>query len=298
MKRTRLIFVVAMMLLTVSVNAQFGGLKGLKDKVKKEAKSTAGNKAENAAATASLNDEQKWALNQLKTLSEAPALPNLMKPSSDARIPAPTNFDPPKIIKDVAQGLYVPTREQVKNTRALMDKRVAYTMRVKKAIESLPNGLLPLDQDYKLRNRLDTLEYQLLLFHSLQQKVSDEMGMRFFDMNAKRDGSGKMVIRDGGMIWPIPGGKTYFPVTKDKKDGKYKFYDNEKRAFTKIGADGIKDQEKFLLSLENGYTFLEQNDVTLDMYQRQNTDPSNYLDCLDKCKLAQQAVKEALENNK
>lgn len=62
MKRTRLIFVVAMMLLTVSANAQFGGLKGLKDKVKKEAKSTAGNKAENAAATASLNDEQKWAM--------------------------------------------------------------------------------------------------------------------------------------------------------------------------------------------------------------------------------------------
>ncbi len=303
MKRTKLLLAAAMLMLSVGANAQFGSLKGLKDKVKKEAKNVTGDKAvksvsdkaEATAATASLSDEQKWAINQLKTLSEAPPLPNLMKPEPNAKVPASMNFQTPQMIKDLSEGLYIPAQDAVTRTRGLLNSRLAYNMRVKYAIESLPNGLLPLDQDYKLRNRLDTLEYQVLLFQCLQQKVSDVMGLRFTDLNAKRDASGKMVMRDGGTVWPLPGGKTYFAVKKDKKDGKFKFYDQEKRAFVKINEDGVKDQQKFLKFLENGYTLLEQNEVTLKMYS--SGDASIFLDNVDKCKIVQDAVKEALANN-
>lgn len=297
MNKPKMILAIALMMLSANANAQFGGLKKLKDKVTKEAKNTASNKVEVTAATASLNDEQKWALNQLKTLSEAPPLPNLMKPEPNAKVPASTNIDTPIMIKHLAEGLDKPAHDQVVNVRGLLNNRLAYNMRIKKAIESLPNGLLPLDQDYRLRNRLDTLEYQNLLFECLQQNVANEMGMRFTDQKAKRDANGKMVMRVDGMVWPLTGGKTYIPVRKDK-DGKCKFFDNEKHAFTKITEDGVKDQQRYLAYLENGLILLEQNDLTLDMYKMQNISSSNLVDIYDRAKLAVEAVKEALANNK
>lgn len=276
---------------SVNADAQLGGLKNkMKSAVSKTVENKAKSEARNAAATASMSDEQRWALGQLKSQSEAPALPNLMKTTPDAY--SGSSIVSTKLIKDFTEVMGKADHDKVLKARSEMDARVNYNLRVTEAFRrDAVSYDRPFDQAQE--KAFQTLLDELSLFDCVQSEARFQVNYKLQDI-IKRNG--KMSLKDGDMIWPPLNAKSH-PVRMDK--GKPKFYDDESRKFITLDKDEVERVKTITLNfLNNALTLIEVN----PQFEQREALRSGYkqetnLDIIDRCKLGIQLIQEALDNN-
>lgn len=287
----------AMLLMPLGANAQFGGLKKLKDKAQTAVKQQAGEqvqqKAAGAAATAQMSEEQRWSMEQLQTLSEAPELPNLMKPTDDAY--SGGSIVASKLIKDFTQVMGKANHNQVVEMRGKLDARVAYNLRVTEAFRR-DNVSYDLPSDAALRKNFQLLLDEVSLFEAVQEQAGFNI-VRLFQDVVKRNG--QMTLPANSSVWPPSNAKSH-PVRRDPNDGKCKFYDGN--IPYKIDSEEVERVKTITLNfIDNAITLMEINpdfDKREKIRNRSYDPQASYLDVIDKAKVAKAAILEALENNK
>lgn len=291
----------AMLLMPLGANAQLGGLKKLKDKaqtaVKQQVQQQAGTQvqqqANQAAATAQMTEEQRWATEQLRTFSEAPVLPNIMKLTEDAY--SGGSVVATKMIKDFTEVMGKAEHSKVVEMRSMIDARVSYDLRVTEAFRR-DNVSYDYPSDRTLHNPFEKLLDEVSLFEALQDQTRFNMS-RIASEIKKRDG--KMTLPANADIWP-PMNANSHPVRRDPNDGKCKFY-NENRP-CKIDAEEVERVKSITLTfIDNGITLLEIN-PDFDKFKKLTTKSyrpqEGFLDYIEKCKVAKACIQEALDNNK
>lgn len=297
-------------LLTVSIpigaNAQIN-LKGIKDKAKQAAKNAVNNnssssssnttrpmslseqhaledKARLEARMAALNDDQKWALDQLEHLTEyrkdQPDIPKLIDAYWIQDKKNKGEHDKITSISDFVDGLGTIKEEVIQNFRRMIDTRMAtYNYRIIEIVKTLPENFGNYDPDYKLAPNLKILEEQVELFNKLQNTVDERLMLNFSELKTTTDANGNIKTAKGAWLSPAVGAGA--GVALDPKDGKYKFA-NYPAEFTYVPENDMPKQEKNLLWLKNSATILAGSDVAKSS--------KNFPKCDLACTMLQQAM--------
>lgn len=249
------------------------------------------------------NNVQQWAIDQLANYDKLPPSHNLMLyKDGDHDKNATTLIDvvqTPDWMKDFVDGMGLATAEQAQSAKDYMNRTMRFYKDVIRAIESLPeNYLSNYDKTNTLTRNYWAIRGQVCCYYCLQREISEQMGLRFIELNVKKNAQGKPIDK-----LLCPG----FPcVQKDPSDNKYKFYEYEKSP-VHLDEKDMKKAQQFLSWLTNASILLDRPDdeSNLELYRYMTSLSKNYteinneleLDRYNKLELAIQMLTEAIKNN-
>ena len=310
MKRNGIFILAAMLAMSAPLtsNAQVN-LKGLKDKAKQTVKSAVNNnapgkkpmsleeehalqdKAKMAARMAALNDEQKWALDQLEHLTEyrkdQPDIPKLIDYYWIEDMRKQGKQDQITPIRDFVEQLGSYDVETINKFKRMIDSRMAtYNYRIIDIVKNLPERIEEYDPDYKLRPNLKILDKQVALFEELQEEVDKGLALKFMELKTTTDANGNIKVAKGAWLSPIVGAGA--GVALDPKDSKFKFahYPAE---FTYVPENDLAKHQKGLVWLKNCATILSGSDVAKSS--------KSFAKCDLACTILQQAIANNSKDN-
>ncbi len=235
------------------------------------------------AAAAQLTDEQRWGLEQLATLKEAPYLPFLMDQKDKLSFPESMSdvrgqLDTHSYLEK--ENLEKLSIDSVQRQKAQMDARYAYNKRVLAAVEGLNLSLYA--EDY---NTLDVQKRRLLgetvYYQAVPAMLAQDLTVSFSEWKLVKNDDGSLAPSTKAILLPFCQGH---PVQFDMTDKKYKFYQYKQNPTYADEAE-VKRQEKSLGYLRNLAALLSDRD------------PSKQSETFYKAVWAEWALKCALANN-
>lgn len=249
------------------------------------------------------NNVQQWGIDQLKNFEKLPPAHNLMSyKDGDHDQNAKTLFEvkqTPDWMKEFVDGMGSATAEKAQSAKDYMNRTMRFYKDVVKAIESLPDQfLVNYDQTKTLEKNYWTIRSQVCCYYSLQNEISEQMGVLFRELNVKKNAQGKPIDK---LLCPgLP------CVQKDPADGKYKFYEYEKRP-VKIDENDLKKAKRLLSWLTNASILLDSpdNQERMELYRLMTSLSKQYTDVnisiqmerYGKLDLAIKMLTEAINNN-
>lgn len=235
------------------------------------------------AAMAQLTEEQRWGIEQLASLKEAPYLPFLMDQKDKLSFPSS--------MSDVTQTLethsYLEQEhlqklpiDSVQHQKAQMDARYAYNNRVLAAVEGLNLSLYA--EDY---NKLDVQKRRMIgetvYYQAVPAMLKQDLTVSFSEWKMVKNDDGSIAPSTKAILLPFCQGH---PVQFDMTDKKYKFYQYKQNP-TYVDEAEVKRQEQSLGYLRNLAALLSDRD------------PSKQSETFYKAVWAEWALKCALANN-
>ena len=244
-------------------------------------------KARLEARMAALNDDQKWALDQLAHLTEyrqdQPDIPKLIDAYYIQDKRSKGENDKITSISDFVNSLGSYKEDVIQNFRRMIDYRMTnYNYRIIEIVKTLPENFSNYDPDYKLQPNLKILEDQVALFNQLQNEVDQNLMLKFSALKTTTDVNGNIKPAKGAWLSPAYGPGA--GVALDPKDGKYKFA-NYPAEFTYVPEKDLENQHKGLTWLMNCATILA------------GTETAKSSAYFPKCDLACTMLQQAIANN-